>query len=227
MAPEMNNPQLSYTRVKRPENAAERYYSSLSQIYDLLAASEKKFIRQGIELLNPQKGEKILEIGFGTGFAQLIIGQAVEDGLSAGLDLSVGMGKKAQKTIIKAGLVKRIGLIRSNTLPIPFSNGIFDGVFSSFTLELFDTPLIPAVLYECRRVLKPGGRLVLVCLSKDQPLPWIGRLYERLHTRYPKWVDCRPIPVQSIVSEAIFRISLAQEATMWGLPVSILLAFRE
>jgi ubiquinone/menaquinone biosynthesis C-methylase UbiE len=227
MAPEMNSPQLSYTRVKRSENDAERYYSNLSPIYDLLAASEKKFIRQGIELLNPQKGEKILEIGFGTGYAQLEIGQAVEDGLSAGLDLSVGMGKIAQKSIIKAGLAKQIGLIRSNSLPIPFSNGIFDGVFSSFTLELFDTPLIPEVLYECRRVLKPEGRLVFVCLSKDQPLPWIGRLYERLHTRYPKWVDCRPIPVLSIVSEANFRISLVQEARMWGLPVSILLAFRE
>lgn len=223
----MNNSQLSYTRVKRPEDDAERYYSSLSSIYDLLAASEKKFVSRGIAVLEPKAGEFILEIGSGTGFAQLKIARAVQSGLSAGLDLSAGMVQTAQKKAAKAGLSNRINLVRSNTLPIPFQEGVFDGIFSSFTLELFDTPQVPEILAQCRRVLKPGGRLVVVCLSKDQPLPWMGRLYERLHTRYPKWLDCRPIPILSIVSEAKFKISLVQETRMWGLPVSILLAFRE
>lgn len=216
--------QISYTRVDRSENEAEKYYSRLSSIYDFLAASEKKFINRGLALLNPSAGESILEIGFGTGYAQLIIGLAVQGGLSAGLDLSEGMSRIAQNIVVKAGFTDRVSLVRSNTLPMPFREGVFDGVFSSFTLELFDSPRIPLVLKECRRVLKPGGRLVVVSLSKDQPLPWIGRMYESLHTRYPRLLDCRPIPVRSLISDAGYEVMQTQESSMWGLPVSILLA---
>jgi demethylmenaquinone methyltransferase/2-methoxy-6-polyprenyl-1,4-benzoquinol methylase len=213
-----------YSRVHRPVEAAGDYYSRLSAFYDLLAASEKKFIRQGLEALNPSPDERILEIGFGTGYAQLIIAKAIGEGFSAGLDLSGGMSKITQKKVVQAGLSDRVGLVQSNTLPIPFQKDVFDGIISSFTLELFDSPLIPQVLNECRRVLKPAGRIVIISLSKDQPLPWAARLYESLHNRYPKLLDCRPIPVQSLVSEAGFHIKGVQEAYMWGLPVVILLA---
>ncbi len=222
--PEMKLSQISYTRVDRSEIEAEKYYSRLSSIYGFLAASEKKFINRGLSLLDPSAGESILEIGFGTGHAQLIIARAVQGGLSAGLDLSEGMSRIAQNNAIKAGFSDRISLVRSNTLPIPFREGIFDGVFSSFTLELFDSPQIPLVLKECQRVLKPGGRLVVVSLSKDQPLPWIGKMYESLHTRYPRLLDCRPIPVRSLISDAGYEVMQTQESSMWGLPVSILLA---
>jgi demethylmenaquinone methyltransferase/2-methoxy-6-polyprenyl-1,4-benzoquinol methylase len=218
---------VPFSRVNRSVHEAEGYYSRLSYIYDWLAASEKKYLRQGIKILNPQQGEKILEIGFGTGYAQLFIGQAVEGGFSAGLDISSGMAKIAHQRLAKAGLAGRIGLLRSDTLPIPFPDEIFDGVFSSFTLELFDSPLIPEVLSECGRVLKPGGRLVAVSLSKDRPLPWMGRLYEHLHDKYPRLLDCRPIPIQSLLSGSKFEVQSVRESSMWGLPVSIVLAYRQ
>ena len=216
--------QISYNRVIRSEKEVGNYYSRLSSIYDFLAASEKKFINRGLTLLDPSAGESILEIGFGTGHAQLIIGRAVQGGLSSGLDLSEGMSRIAQNNVVKAGFADRISLILSNTLPMPFREGIFDGIFSSFTLELFDSPQIPIVLKECRRVLKPGGRLVVVSLSKDQPLPLMGRLYESLHTRYPWLLDCRPIPILSLISDAGYEVIQTKESSMWGLPVSILLA---
>jgi demethylmenaquinone methyltransferase/2-methoxy-6-polyprenyl-1,4-benzoquinol methylase len=222
--PEMNLSQISYNRVIRAEKEVGNYYSRLSSVYDFLAASEKKYINQGLALLDPSAGESVLEIGFGTGHAQLIIGRSVQGGLSAGLDLSEGMSRIAQNKIGKAGFTDRISLIRSNSLPIPFRGEIFDGIFSSFTLELFDSPLIPLVLKECCRVLKPGGRLVIVSLSKDQPLAWMGRLYESLHARYPWLLDCRPIPVHTLISDAGYDIKQVQESSMWGLPVSILLA---
>jgi len=222
----MSPSEISITSVNRSEADAETYYSRLSSFYDLLAASEKKFIIRGLELLKPVSGETILEIGFGTGRAQLMIGKAVKTGLSAGVDLSEGMCRVAQKKAAAAGLSSRVSLIRNNSLPMPFSEGVMDGIFSSFTLELFDTPQIPEVLKEFKRVLKPGGRLVVVSLSKDQPLPWMGRLYEYLHTNYPRMLDCRPIPVKSIVSEGGFEINQTQEFSMWGIPVSIVKAYK-
>ena len=212
-----------YSRVARSESQAEEYYSRLSSFYDLLASSEKKFIKKGLMLLDSKPGERILEIGSGTGFAQLHLAGLVDSGSSIGLELSKGMCQVAQKKIRSAGYVNQAYLVRSNTLPIPFQADIFDGIFTSFTLELFDSPQIPIVLSEIIRVLKPGKRLVVVSLSKDKPLPWPGKLYERLHDRYPKLLDCRPIPALNLVEDAGFRIIEYQETSMWGLPVTILL----
>ena len=114
-----------FSRVNRPVRAAENYYSRLSRFYDGLASSEKKFIRNGLELLDPQPGERILEIGFGTGYAQQAIAKAVQGGSSIGLDISFGMGEVAQKRLASAGLVEEASLVRSDTLPIPFKSEVF------------------------------------------------------------------------------------------------------
>lgn len=217
-------PVLEFSRVNRPVLAAEGYYSNLSRIYDLLASSEKRFLRLGLALLNPHPGEKILEIGFGTGYAQQYIAQSIKNGLSAGLDLSIGMGRVAQKRLSRAGLLGQTSLVRSDTLPIPFQDGVFDGIFTSFTLELFDSPLIPEVLGEISRVLKPSGRLVVVSLSKDQQLGLVGRIYESFHDRFPKWADCRPIPARHLIEEGGFEIQESYEYKMWGIPVINILA---
>jgi demethylmenaquinone methyltransferase/2-methoxy-6-polyprenyl-1,4-benzoquinol methylase len=213
-----------FSRVNRSIQAAENYYSRLSKVYDLLASSEKKFVRQGLDLLDPQPGERILEIGFGTGYAQQHIARATRGGSSFGLDLSSGMGEVAQKRLSSAGLLDQVSLVRSDTLPLPFQNQVFDGIFMSFTLELFDSPLIPVVVAECRRVLKSSGRLVVVSLSKDRPLGFMGRIYELFHNRYPKLADCRPIPAKRLVEDEGFRIIESHEKSMWGLPVIMLIA---
>ena len=210
--------------MNRPVQAAENYYSNLSRIYDWLASSEKRFIRLGLALLHPQPGERILEIGFGTGYAQQNIAQSVKNGLSAGLDISIGMGRVAQRRLSRAGLLDQVDLVRSDTLPIPCQEGVFDGIYTSFTLELFDSPLIPEVLNEIRRVLKPGGRLVVVSLSKDQQLGLIGRIYESFHDRFPKLADCRPIPARHLIGEGGFKIQESYEYKMWGIPVINILA---
>ena len=213
-----------FSRVNRPVAEAGAFYNRLAPWYDLLATSEKKYIKYGIELLDPQPDERILEIGSGTGFAQSLIGKEITTGYSIGLDLSPGMGKLSQRRIRNAGLSTHVGLVCSDTLPIPLFQGTIDGIFSSFTLELFDTPLIPRVLSECRRVLKPGGRLVIVSLSKNRPLPLMGRLYESFHNQFPTIADCRPIPVLKLVSEADFSVQTSIERMMWGMPVGIVLA---
>ena len=210
--------------MNRPVQAAESYYSNLSRFYDWLASSEKRFIRLGLALLHPRPGERILEIGFGTGYAQQYIAQSVKNGLSAGLDLSIGMGRVAQRRLSRAGLLDQVDLVQSDTLPIPCQEGVFDGVYTGFTLELFDSPHIPEVLSECQRVLKPGGRLVIVSLSKDRPLGLMGRMYESFHDHFPKLADCRPIPVRHLVEEAGFEIQESMEYKMWGIPVMIITA---
>jgi demethylmenaquinone methyltransferase/2-methoxy-6-polyprenyl-1,4-benzoquinol methylase len=217
----MSSNHEDFERVLRPLSAAEYYYNRLAPWYDFLAASEKKFILKGLNLLEPRSGEYILEIGFGTGYAQRNIANAVKSGLSVGIDISPGMGAIARNKILQAGLDQVVDLVISNSLPLPFLSNSFDAIFSSFTLELFDTPLIPNLLQECRRVIKPTGRLVFVSLSRDQTLPWPARFYETLHNRYPKLLDCRPLPVLKILNKENLMIKRSDISKMWGLPVII------
>jgi demethylmenaquinone methyltransferase/2-methoxy-6-polyprenyl-1,4-benzoquinol methylase len=210
--------------VNRPLSQAAAYYSRLAPYYDVLAGSEKKFIHQGLSLLNPQPGEWILEIGFGTGFAQQHLIPAVGNGLSVGSDLSMGMARMSSRKMHKAGLGGQTNLVCSDSLPLPFPANLFDAIFTSFTLELFDTPQIPIFLDECRRVLKPGKRLVVVSLSKDQPMGFMGRLYESFHNRFPTIADCRPIPVRHLLEKNGFIVTDIATRKMWGLPVNIAVA---
>jgi ubiquinone/menaquinone biosynthesis C-methylase UbiE len=66
-----------------------------------------------------------------------------------------------RKRLEKTGLLDRVELHCGDAMAMAFPDGTFDAVFSAFTLELFDTPDIPKVLDEIKRVLKTGGRLVV------------------------------------------------------------------
>ena len=56
-------------RVFRPRIQARKSYNALSHWYDLFTNSEKRFTDMGIDMLNIQPDESVLEIGSGTGYA--------------------------------------------------------------------------------------------------------------------------------------------------------------
>ncbi|HEX77625.1 MAG TPA: methyltransferase domain-containing protein [Dehalococcoidia bacterium] len=70
-------------------------------------------------------------------------------------------------------------------------------IYMASTLELFDTPDIPRVLQEIKRVLKPRGRLVVASMSREgHENSKFLRFYEWLHQRFPRYASCRPIYVE-------------------------------
>ncbi len=85
----------------------------------------------------------------------------------------------------------------------------------SFTLELFDTPDIILVLDECKRVLKVGGRLVVVGMSRITPEGFMTEIYEWTHQHFPNFLDCRPILVRQAMEDAGFRILDSKIMKMW------------
>ena len=169
----------------------------------------------------------MLEIGFGTGGALVALARAVDrTGRVHGIDLSEGMARRAAARLQRAGLRDRVELRCGDAAVLPFEAASFDAVFMSFTLELFDTPEIPIVLGECRRVLCRDGRLGLVSLARRCPPSRTERIYGWLHRRFPATFDCRPIDARRSLEAAGFRVRVAERSTSWGLAIDRILAER-
>jgi ubiquinone/menaquinone biosynthesis C-methylase UbiE len=218
--------EASIKRVNRSKEAARASYNRMSRWYDRIAGStEKKYRDWGLEKLAAQPGQAILEIGFGTGHCLVALAKAVgPTGRVLGLDISDGMLAIARERLQGEDLNDRVDLHLGDAADLDFieANSL-DGVFMSFTLELFDNPEIPRVLQECYRILKPGGRLAVVSMTKTNPPGMAVRMYEWFHEHLPDYADCRPIFARQALQENGFKIQDVSLSFMWGLPVEIVL----
>jgi demethylmenaquinone methyltransferase/2-methoxy-6-polyprenyl-1,4-benzoquinol methylase len=136
------------------------------------------------------------------------------------------MVKMAKAKLAKPGLGSRCQLRCGDAAELPYAAGSMDAVFMSFTLELFDTPDIPLVLSECKRVLRQGGRIVVVGMSKESPKDPLVRVFEWTHQHFPNFLDCRPIFVRRALEKAGFTVQKALIKHMW-IPVEIILVTRK
>jgi len=216
----MNN---AISPVKRTKAEARANYNRLSRWYDWFASSEARYRQLGVQALNAQSGERVLEIGFGTGSCLVDLARQVgQEGFVCGIDLSDGMAEVAKNRISEAGFAERVFLTLGDAAWASFGADCFNAIFISFTLELFDTPEIPRVLHQCRCILKPGGRLGVVTMVKTEEPNFAERTYEWFHAKMPVTVDCRPIMAQTALQEAGFEITQLITEKMWGLPVEII-----
>lgn len=214
------------SRVNRSKEDARASYNRLSRWYDVIAGStEKKYRDWGLEKLSARPGESILEIGFGTGHCLVSLAKAVgPTGRVVGVDISDGMLAIARERLQNMGLAERVDLHLGDAARLDFiESGTLDGVFMSFTLELFDNPEIPRVLKECHRILKPSGRLAVVSMTKTNPPGMAVRMYEWFHEHMPNYADCRPIFARQSIEQSGFVIQDVSVSSMWGLPVEIVL----
>lgn len=215
----------SVTRVERPKRDAIAWYDRLSPWYDALVARfDRRPRNRGIALLDVETGEQVLEVGFGTGRALVsFAGDVGSTGRVVGLDSSGGMCDVARERVAEADVADRVSIVRGDGERLPFDGDAFDAAFASFTLELFDTPALPTVLGEWRRVLRDDGRLGVVALSKRNG-GLATRAYERLHEAFPRYVDCRPIFVRELLEETGFAVVEAEMHPLWGLTVEVVIA---
>jgi demethylmenaquinone methyltransferase/2-methoxy-6-polyprenyl-1,4-benzoquinol methylase len=214
-------------RVFQSKSETRAFYNKIAKVYDLLAEHSEGPVRlAGLEKLAAREGEKVLEIGCGTGHCLVAIAKTVGPGGKAyGVDISEEMLKHTQQIAEREQVADRVELQCGDATHLPFTDGCMDGIFMSFTLELFDTPEIPQVLAECKRVLRHGGRIVVVGMSKEDAHGAIFQIYEWSHRHFPNFVDCRPIFVRRAMETAGFSVHDAEKMSMW-VPVEIVSASR-
>lgn len=200
----------------RLRRSPRELYDRLAGSYDRIAnAAEHEARERGERLLSVEEGERVLEVGYGTGHS--LVNLAAAGGRVTGIDVSEGMLAVARERVADAGLADRVRLLLGDARSMPFRGGRFDAAFASFTVELFEGDDLRLALAELRRVLRPGGRVVVVSLFDGGGLPL--RIYKWVHRSFPHLVDCRPIRTAAVLEGAGFQIGRWEQLSIWGLPV--------
>ncbi len=206
----------------------KRYYNYRSKSYAwMVAPLEEKPRMMALDRARIQPGDRVLEVAVGPGVTLPEIAKRVAPGTPIhGVDLSPGMLEKARNRLSEAGITNVI-LQEADARKLPFADASFDVLYNSYMLDLIHLADMPVVLAEFYRVLKPGGRLILVNLSKPDPsrITWFERLYRWLPESIVPWVvgACRPVVMAPHVSAAGF-MGVEREFVPNSLPSEIVVA---
>jgi ubiquinone/menaquinone biosynthesis C-methylase UbiE len=131
-------------------------YAKFAARYDRWVEPTASKVRQlGLRLCPPREGQSVLDVGCGTGTQ---LGLYARPGCRlVGIDPSPAMLALARQKLGPAA-----ELLSEDATKMSFSDGAFDLVSATFMLHEMDPEARRQVLRECRRVTKPGGRILLI-----------------------------------------------------------------
>lgn len=151
-------------------------YDALNHILSLDVDKiwRKKALKQ---IVDAQAPVLVLDLACGTGDFSIAIAKALTGGHVTGVDLSEGMLAVMREKVQKADLTDMISIEEGDGENLRFPDNTFDRVTIAFGIRNFEDR--PKGLREMLRVLKPGGRLVILELSRpeNKVIRWFYDLY--------------------------------------------------
>ena len=120
------------------------------------------------------EGGAVLDVATGTGDMAILLARRFPQARITGVDISEGMLEVGRQKLARLKLDSRITLRSGDSEALPFSDNQFDAITVAFGVRNFEN--LETGLREMRRVLKPGGKLVVLEFSQPR-IPVICRLY--------------------------------------------------
>jgi len=151
-------------------------YDKLNHIMSL--SVDKLWRRHALKEIVDGTPQRILDVACGTGDSTISIARAAAEGTKVtGADISEGMMALVMEKAGKAGVKDRIDLQVADGEALPYEDGTFDRVTCAFGIRNFEHK--EKGLAEFRRVLKPGGKAVILELSvpQNRVIRWVYDLY--------------------------------------------------
>lgn len=144
-------------------------YSLYAPVYDAVARVFARDRRRAVALVAPERGERVLIVGAGTGLDLEFLPEGCE---ITAVDLSPAMVRRIRRRAARLGLTVEARVMDAERLDLP--EGHYDVVLLHLILAVVPDPL--ACAREAARVLKPGGRIsVLDKFLDDNAQPSAGR----------------------------------------------------
>jgi phosphatidylethanolamine/phosphatidyl-N-methylethanolamine N-methyltransferase len=130
-------------------------YDKLAKVYDLTFGPTLHPGRlQAIERMNIQPGERVLEVGVGTG---INLSLYPKDAAITGIDYTASMLEKARE---RAARMENTRLLQMDAADLKFADNSFDIVYAPYLISVVPDPV--KVAQEMRRVCRPGGRIIFL-----------------------------------------------------------------
>ena len=167
-------------------------YRRIAPSYDLWAwLTESRARDRCLELANIEDGEAVLEVAVGTGLAFERILEANPSGSNEGIDLTDAMLSRAVRKAAKSGSSNyrlRVG----DAYDLDFPDDSFDVLINNYMFDLLPQQDFLTVLEEFKRVLRSGGRLAMVNMTKGRR--WYNGIWERIYRINPALLGgCRGV----------------------------------
>jgi demethylmenaquinone methyltransferase / 2-methoxy-6-polyprenyl-1,4-benzoquinol methylase len=165
---------FGYTQVPKQEKVKRvaEVFHSVADKYDVMNdlmsfGIHRIWKKITIEYSSVRKGQKVLDLAGGTGDLTAKFSQLVGDsGLVVLADINESMLKVGRDKLRDKGLFKNIESVQANAEELPFADNYFDCITISFGLRNVTDK--EKALRSIWRVLKPGGRLLILEFSKPQ-----------------------------------------------------------
>ncbi|MEY3659905.1 MAG: class I SAM-dependent methyltransferase [Pseudohongiellaceae bacterium] len=181
---------FGYRQVPVREKAAlvGQVFDSVARKYDLMndvvsLGTHRLIKRFTVELSGVRPGHYVLDLAGGTGDFSLLFAPLVgQSGLIVLADINEAMLRVGRDRIIDAGRPGPIEISLANAESLPFADASFDCVTIAYGLR--NVTHKEAALRSMQRVLKPGGRLLVLEFSKPRQ-PWLGKAYDLYSKLWP------------------------------------------
>jgi ubiquinone/menaquinone biosynthesis C-methylase UbiE len=198
-------------------------YDSLSKIYDIWGhLTESKARNRALELAEIENGQHILEVAVGTGLAFYEIVRNNPHGTNVGIDISDGMLKKAQNRLSKLARAN-FELKLGTAFNLDAEDAQFDMLMNNYMFDLISFDEMDSVFMEFKRVLKKGGTLVLVNMTKGEKFG--SGIYDFIYRISPKLMGgCRGVQLSERIRRHGFEVKSREYHQQLLFPSEVIIA---
>jgi len=173
---------FGYQTVPEAEKAGRvrGVFSSVASRYDvmndLMSGGIHRLWKDAMmDWLAPRRGQRLLDVAGGTGDIAFRFLRRAGDATATVLDLTTPMLEEGRKRAEAEALADRLDWVTGDAMALPFDDASFDVYTISFGIRNVTRPEV--ALSEAFRVLRPGGRLMVLEFSRV-PVPMLQRAYD-------------------------------------------------
>ncbi len=198
-------------------------YRRIAPSYDLWAwLTESRARDRCLELAAIRNGEEVLEVAVGTGLAFERILAVNPSGRNEGIDLTGAMLIRAEKKAAKSG-TNNYRLRVGDAYALDFPDDSFDVLINNYMFDLLPQQDFLSVLEEFKRVLRPGGRLAMVNMTKGER--WYNGIWGRIYRINPALLGgCRGVSLLPQIEASGFTHTKREYMSQLTFPSEIVCA---